>query len=368
MTFPGTYNINYYKGDTFEFRVYPKDGAGNIFPLESYLNENVKFTIANARGTGASFSLQCFSEISPDRTNILCAIRPQDSLLLTSNEYVYDVEIASSAEPYDKVYTLLTGSVSVTEQVTPPSSIVPPELQAPGPVSNVLVTETTQSQISVSWSAPTTGGAASSYSLYIVEYNPAFEGAGLATLISSLSLATPFTSTSTTFNFTQTVTTPLGAGVSLTPETAYVFAIVAVNAAGASSPVGNFNPTTGEISETFTYPNLPGPITGLTVDDVSSSSVSISWTAPSTGGTVEEYKMYILKLLPEYSDPLVLQAAIVATLAAGPIDTTENTEYTFLELEPETPYLVGVISSNIAGDSELVSNLGTPYVTDSEES
>jgi hypothetical protein len=34
--------------------------------------------------------------------------------------YFYDVEIKKTASPYDKVYTILTGSITVQEQVTLP--------------------------------------------------------------------------------------------------------------------------------------------------------------------------------------------------------------------------------------------------------
>ena len=33
MAFPGTYSINYYEGDRYEFVIYPKDAAGNVFNL-----------------------------------------------------------------------------------------------------------------------------------------------------------------------------------------------------------------------------------------------------------------------------------------------------------------------------------------------
>lgn len=52
MTFPATYNINYYLGDTHEFKVYPKDSSGAAFPLATYTD--VEFIIAE---TGAPLSL-----------------------------------------------------------------------------------------------------------------------------------------------------------------------------------------------------------------------------------------------------------------------------------------------------------------------
>ena len=43
MAFPGTYNISYYKGDTLEFKIYPKDSSGASFSLDNYI---ATFTIA----------------------------------------------------------------------------------------------------------------------------------------------------------------------------------------------------------------------------------------------------------------------------------------------------------------------------------
>lgn len=122
MAFPGTYNISYYKGDTLEFKVYPKDSAGASFALDGY---TPTFTIAEQAGAlGADSQIVAFAEVSADKSHILCAIRPEDGELLSSTiTYVYDVQIDNiGAEPenanYSSVYTLLSGSISVTEQVT----------------------------------------------------------------------------------------------------------------------------------------------------------------------------------------------------------------------------------------------------------
>jgi len=120
MAFPGTYNINYYKGDTLEFRVYPKDSAGGTFPLSQFVDPDgvTKFTIAPTRGSLVG-SVEGYAQISNDQTYILCAITPAVGSSLDSDTvYEYDVQIARSSVDYDYVYTLLTGSVTVTEQVT----------------------------------------------------------------------------------------------------------------------------------------------------------------------------------------------------------------------------------------------------------
>jgi len=118
MAFPGTYNFSYYRGDTFEFRIYPKNPSGQPFTLTDY---SVAFTIASSRGDNLPESpVSGYAVIAPDNTYITCAILPDDGLQLNANQnYVYDIEIRDTdALPYPKVYTLLTGSISVTEQIT----------------------------------------------------------------------------------------------------------------------------------------------------------------------------------------------------------------------------------------------------------
>tara|TARA_R110000868_G_C10341307_1_gene715249 strand:+ start:130 stop:516 length:387 start_codon:yes stop_codon:yes gene_type:complete len=120
MAFPATYNINYYMGDTHEFLVYPKDASGQPFPLAEY--PTVKFTIAERRGdpiAGQAPTIEAYSSFSNDRTNILCSINNTHSADLDSTkQYVYDVQISKTASPYDSVLTLLTGNITITDQVT----------------------------------------------------------------------------------------------------------------------------------------------------------------------------------------------------------------------------------------------------------
>jgi len=120
MAFPGTLNINYYKGDTYEFRVYPKDSSGASFDLSQY--GNAKFAISTSRGSsGVSGKIECLAVITSGVSGnyVTCTIRPGDSVTLNAaTQYVYDVEITRTASPHNYVYTLLTGTVSVTDQVS----------------------------------------------------------------------------------------------------------------------------------------------------------------------------------------------------------------------------------------------------------
>jgi hypothetical protein len=121
MAFPAVFNISYYRGDTYEFRIYPKDASGNQFPLVGYDPiAGVKFTMSTERGAdGISDQLEGYSKISSDGTYIDCAILPLNGIAMDfSLNYVYDVQVFKAGTPYDVVTTLLTGTISVTEQIT----------------------------------------------------------------------------------------------------------------------------------------------------------------------------------------------------------------------------------------------------------
>ena len=125
MAFPAVFNISYYRGDTYEFRIYPKDSSGNPFPLEGYdLANGARLTMSTERGeSGIGDQLEGYARISTDRTYIDCAILPENGLAMDfSLNYVYDVQIFKAAvegvDPYSTVLTLLTGNISVTEQIT----------------------------------------------------------------------------------------------------------------------------------------------------------------------------------------------------------------------------------------------------------
>jgi hypothetical protein len=123
MAFPGTFNFSYYKGDTYEFKIYPKDAAGNVFDLSDFTTPS-RFVISTSRGTaGLANQVEAFSEISENGDFILCTIRPADGSSLSANtRYVYDVQVSKPqnvglGDQYPISYTLLTGTVTVTDQI-----------------------------------------------------------------------------------------------------------------------------------------------------------------------------------------------------------------------------------------------------------
>lgn len=164
MAFPGTYNISYYKGDTFEFRIYPKTSTGGQFLLNDYTQ--IRFTMSNVLGDQVvggptKVTLNGFAE-KRDNQYVLCAITPDNGAQMTAGTtYYYDVEIGRINSPYDYVYTLLQGTISVAEQTTPAAAI-------PGAPTNLTITDVTATSATVTWSPPAGTAPVSTYNLYVL--------------------------------------------------------------------------------------------------------------------------------------------------------------------------------------------------------
>ena len=118
MAFPGTLNFSYYKGDTYEFKIYPKNVNGATFDLSTYTTSS--FTISTARGaSGVSSQIACTAVISETDDYVLCTIKPANSATMNAGTtYVYDVEVSKTVSGAPVVHTLLTGSIEVTDHVT----------------------------------------------------------------------------------------------------------------------------------------------------------------------------------------------------------------------------------------------------------
>jgi hypothetical protein len=112
MAFPGTYNFNYYRGDTAQFVVRPKTSNGASFDLTDY---DADFTIANRRGsTGSQYTAS--ASIDVVNSLVTCTIYPSSpGRSLTPGSYVYDVQIDNGST---NIFTLLTGTITVTDDIT----------------------------------------------------------------------------------------------------------------------------------------------------------------------------------------------------------------------------------------------------------
>jgi hypothetical protein len=111
LAFPATYSLNLYSGDTYEFVVVPRNSDGSDFSLTGY---TAQCNIAPSRGSTSKTAVQ--TVVNTTLNTVTCTILPGVSGSLTAGTtYVYDVEVTNGS---DKVYTLLTGNITVTEDVS----------------------------------------------------------------------------------------------------------------------------------------------------------------------------------------------------------------------------------------------------------
>lgn len=116
MAFPATYNFSYYQGDRYEFVLRPKQANGEVFDLSGYSG---LFTVATARGS-VDAVVGDSQEVTIDANagTVTIAIEPDFGTTLTGNSYLYDVEISASASSGSNIFTLVTGTISVTRDIT----------------------------------------------------------------------------------------------------------------------------------------------------------------------------------------------------------------------------------------------------------
>ena len=114
MSFPATYNINYYQGDTYQFVIRPKTSAGEIFPVESTVYD-AYFRIDIQRGRADGLGIEASAAIGDN--SVTCTINPSvGNSLIAGTTYFYDVSIEDKTNP-NIVYTLLTGTINITADI-----------------------------------------------------------------------------------------------------------------------------------------------------------------------------------------------------------------------------------------------------------
>lgn len=117
MAFPGTYNFNYYAGDTYSFIIEPKTSNGAVFDLTGY---SAEFSIATSRShdsivLSSTDALELTAEVDAGNEFLTCTILPAGGDTLTGTTYYYDVEISNGS---GTTYTLLNGIITVTQDIT----------------------------------------------------------------------------------------------------------------------------------------------------------------------------------------------------------------------------------------------------------
>jgi hypothetical protein len=127
--------------------------------------------------------------------------------------------------------------------------------------TGLSATAASSSAIDLSWSAPSNDGG-SAITGYDIERSTD-SGSTWSTLVANTA------SSSTLYSDT-----------GLSPSTAYMYRVSAINSVGDSSPSNTATATTSS----GTVATIPQPPTGLTATPASSSEIDLSWTAPSDNG------------------------------------------------------------------------------------
>ncbi|WP_242393097.1 CxxxxCH/CxxCH domain c-type cytochrome [Anaeromyxobacter oryzisoli] len=132
----------------------------------------------------------------------------------------------------------------------------------PGPPGTPTYSNVASTTLTVNWTAPTSGGSVASYT---VQRSP--DGTTFTSIVTGLAAGTLTYSDS-----------------GLTAATQYWYRIVAVGTGGAGSTTGSASTVT-----TLAPPAAPGTPGTPTYTSVAQTTLTVSWTAPTSGGTVSSY-------------------------------------------------------------------------------
>ena len=199
---------------------------------------------------------------------------------------------AATQYDFEVIANNAAGSGAASSVVTSTTQVAP--TQAPGQVAGLTASNPTVSTISLSWMAPSTGGAVATYT---VQYRNS-GGTGWNTAAAG--------TTGTSYQVT-----------GLSTVTAYDFQVFGVNAAGSGTPSATASATT-----TIAPPGVP---TGLTAGTATASTLPLSWAAPASGGGVSSYSV---RWSPHNANTWTTSSNITTT-STTLTGLTANTSYDF---------------------------------------
>lgn len=193
------------------------------------------------------------------------------------------------------------GTASSLVQATTPAA---PTL-VPGQVTGLTTSAPSNAAITLSWLAPTSGGAVASYT---AQYRATGQSGWITAGTGIVSLGFIVTG--------------------LTASTEYDFQVYGVNSAGNGSPSSIANGTT-----TIAAPGTPS---GLVTGSVTQTTAPMSWTTPSSGGAVATY---------------TLQYRVTGATSWIQVTGLTSASYTITGLTASTSYDVQVAAVNAGGSS-----------------
>ena len=209
--------------------------------------------------------------------------------LTTGTSYTYRIFAINSVGPS-------TTSNEASATPTPTSSIT-----LPSPPTNLSATKVSQTQVNLSWNAPSDNGG-SAITGYKIEEKV---GTGSFTVIVANT-----GNTNTSYSRT-----------GLTAGMTYTYKVSAINSAGTSSP-------SNEVTSSQTIIAVPNPPSNLVVASASPTQLNLSWKAPSDNGgpAVTGYKIEV----KSGSNPYAVLVSNTGSVTSYPHSgLTTGTTYTY---------------------------------------
>jgi hypothetical protein len=134
---------------------------------------------------------------------------------------------------------------------------------APGQVTGLAASGATSSTMTLSWTAPSSGGTPTAYTV-----NYRITGTSPWSSATTSASASPFTVTG------------------LSASTSYDFEVIATNSGGSGTASSTVTASTDAAGA------APGAPTNLAASTATSSTMTLTWSAPASGGTVSGYSAY----------------------------------------------------------------------------
>lgn len=196
------------------------------------------------------------------------------------------------------------GNSSATGNTVNITTLAVPDTQAPTAPSNLAASNVTENSADLSWTASTDNVGVDHYLIFQNGVNVG---------------ATP----GLTY-----------AAGTLTPDTAYTFTVIAVDAAGNTSAASNAASIT-TVAQGDTEP--PSTTTDLAASNLTATSVDLNWSPATDNVGILHYLVYV----NDGYNGMVM----------------DGTSYTVLPLTPNTAYTFHIIAQDVAGNSSAMSNV-----------
>ena len=330
-----------YSGGSYTYAAAPA-APTNVSATVNYTTGKVLLSWAASASTGTGGGTVTYSVSSPTAVALTCDAVTGSS---TSCNIPFSVLVSANgaALPFNGAFTVTaTNLQSLTASGTSNAVTISPVLS---PATSVVVTNTGSTMTVTSWNAPTTtadGVAIGSGANVITGYSLQLMTASAATPAATVTftpVGSPVFVTSTSY----------ATGFTMTSGNIYTVAVTAVNASGASVPA--YGQTSGSVY--FSYTGSAPGVTGTPkLSGVSNSSLTATWTAPTTTNGLA---------VTGYSVQLVINGSNTSPASVASVKVVSGTtlSYTYTGLTAGTDYAVQVSAINSVGTGNAATSTDT---------